>query len=84
MGPKTVVMSLAGHDKGEWFVVISLDKGYAFIANGKSRPLSQPKRKNPRHLARTDMLLSDEDLATDRKLRRALNEIQARHEKGGE
>ena len=81
MSPMTVVRSLAGHDKGEWFVVISLDKGFALIANGKSRSLSRPKRKNLRHLAITETLLSEQDLATDRKLRRALREYVARHEK---
>ena len=84
MSPLNVVKSLAGHDKGEWFAVISLQGDYAIIANGKSRPLSRPKRKNLRHLAVTNTLLSEQDLATDRKLRHALREFEARHEKGGE
>lgn len=84
MRPLTVVKSLAGRDSGEWFAVISCDDDFALIANGKSRPLERPKRKKLRHLEASETLISIEDLATDRKLRRALREFEARHDKGGE
>lgn len=84
MLPNSLVKSLAGRDKGEWFAVISCDGEYAFIANGGSRPLSRPKRKKLRHLEISKTLLREEDLATDRKLRRAIRELEARQPKGGE
>lgn len=83
MRPMTVVKSLAGKDSGEWFAVVSCEDGFAFIANGKSRPLIRPKRKNLRHLEISETLLSTEDFATDRKLRRALREFESRYNKGG-
>ncbi|MCL2050304.1 MAG: KOW domain-containing RNA-binding protein [Lachnospiraceae bacterium] len=43
--------SLAGHDKGEIFVIISCDTEYAIIADGKKRTAQKPKRKNLKHLA---------------------------------
>ncbi len=84
MRPMTVVKNLAGRDRGEWFAVLSLQDGFALIANGSSRPLARPKRKKLRHLLASSTLLSKEDLATDRKLRRAIREFEARHDKGGE
>lgn len=84
MRPYTVVKSLAGRDKGEWFVIVSIDGEFAFIANGKSRPLNRLKKKRIRHLAKSTAVLVENDLATDRKLRFALRNIAADHDKGGE
>ncbi|NLM46709.1 MAG: RNA-binding protein [Firmicutes bacterium] len=47
----TLVHSLAGRDSGGYYLVV----GYAgphtvLVANGKSRPLKNPKKKNLRHL----------------------------------
>ena len=49
-----VVRALAGRDMGGFFVVLSVDGGYAEIADGKRRRLASPKRKNLRHLQRTN------------------------------
>lgn len=40
-----VVRALAGRDMGNFFVVLSVDGGYALIADGKRRKLASPKRK---------------------------------------
>ena len=45
-----VVVSTAGHDKGELFYVVSTDEQYLYLANGKDRSLDKPKRKKPRHV----------------------------------
>ena len=42
--------SRAGHDKGEVFIIIGNTAEYADIADGKSRTISKPKRKNLKHL----------------------------------
>ncbi len=70
----TVVISKAGRDKGYPLVVTGFDGGRVIVADGKERPLNRPKKKNPRHLAKTNKTLSLEGL-TDRALRRALREI---------
>lgn len=63
----SVVKSKAGKDKGEFFVVVSLDGDRVSVCDGKSRGLSNPKRKNPRHLAVTSTVI---DLPiTDKQLR---------------
>lgn len=42
--------SRAGHDKGKTFVIISNDREFAEVADGKSRTIERPKRKNRKHL----------------------------------
>lgn len=47
----SVVTATAGRDKDGVFAVIGfLDSRTALIADGKSRPIERPKRKNIRHL----------------------------------
>lgn len=47
-----VVYSKSGHDIGEAYMVIGIDdkNGYLILADGKRRPLENPKVKNPKHL----------------------------------
>lgn len=42
--------SLAGHDKGEFFVIIGETGEYVSLANGDSRPLDRPKKKKKKHI----------------------------------
>lgn len=67
-----VVRALAGRDKGGFFAVLRLDPPWAEIADGKRRPLERPKRKKLMHMAPSATVLSEEALATNRKLRAAL------------
>ena len=45
-----VVISTAGHDKGEIFYVVSTDDQFLYLANGKDRTLDKPKRKKRKHV----------------------------------
>lgn len=46
-----IVKALSGRDGGRIFAVTQIiDENYVFIANGRSRPLSKPKRKKIKHL----------------------------------
>ena len=50
----SVVIAKAGRDKGKAFAVVDvLDSRTVLIADGKSRPLERPKRKNIIHLQAT-------------------------------
>ena len=40
-----LVISIAGRDKGERFLVIDVKDGYASIVNGKTRKVDNPKIK---------------------------------------
>ena len=45
-----VVQAIAGREKGEIFIVLNEDQEYAFLINGKTRTIENPKKKNKKHL----------------------------------
>ena len=67
-----IVCSRAGRDKGKFMVIVGQEGQDLLVADGKERPLGRPKRKNPKHLARTKTILEAEKFLTDKSLRRAL------------
>jgi ribosomal protein L14E/L6E/L27E len=68
-----IVISTAGHDKGEMLVIAGFDKNRVLVCNGRSRKLEKPKLKNPKHLKETEILLSEDSIATNRKIRKTIN-----------
>ena len=73
-----VVKAAAGRDKGSYFVITEMEENYVFIADGKRRKLSLPKRKNLKHLRFTDNVIELNDM-TDKKLRNVLSRYAAAH-----
>ncbi len=73
-----IVVSLAGHDKGEFQVVISLEDKFLLLSDGKRRKMEAPKRKNVKHVSVTKTVLDPECLKTNRQIRNALSKY--RHE----
>ena len=69
-------MSKAGHDKGEFLVVLAEEGKYLMLCDGKTRPLEKPKKKKPMHTQATQCVLPEEQLLTDRKIRTALRQYQ--------
>jgi hypothetical protein len=45
-----IVRSMAGHDRGELYIVLHVADGYAWLADGKSRRQSHPKKKSVLHV----------------------------------
>jgi len=70
-----VVRAKAGRDQGGYFVVLSLQNGFAEIADGKRRKIEKPKRKNVRHLQGTKQVLNLEGI-TNKQLRNVLKQYQ--------
>lgn len=70
----SVVRAEAGRDGGGYFAVINADEKYCFIADGKSRKLTHPKRKNIKHIRITDSMIDLNDI-TDKKLRNTLKQF---------
>lgn len=74
----SVVKAKAGRDCGGLFAVVAAEGSCCFIADGKSRKLASPKRKNIKHLSPTDSMI-DINGITDKQLRiklRALSEAE--------
>ena len=75
----SVVIAKAGRDKGNPFVVTEiLDSRTVLTADGKSRPLERPKRRNIIHLQATATVI--DCITTNRQLRTFLAAFQT-HEK---
>lgn len=73
--------SLAGHDKGQWYVIVRADETGIYVADGRLRKAGNPKRKNPRHLQvckREDLTLPDGAGLSD--LRTEANSLAIRSE----
>lgn len=69
----TVVRSAAGHDKGRFMVITALEGDFAYVADGKERKLSKPKKKRFKHISVTKTVIKTDNL-TDKGLRTALRE----------
>lgn len=68
----TVVISLAGHDKGDFQVILGYDDSYAKVCDGKHRPLEKLKKKKLIHLKLTNTILSEQNLLSNKSIRKSL------------
>ena len=50
MTPGQIVFSKRGRDKGRAMIVIAVDGEYAYLVDGKYRPLEKPKKKKAKHI----------------------------------
>ncbi|MBR3679956.1 MAG: KOW domain-containing RNA-binding protein [Oscillospiraceae bacterium] len=73
--PGMIIRVTAGRDAGRFLLVTAYDGMDLLLADGESRTLSKPKRKNPKHVQATKHMLELEGL-TDCALRRALKPFQ--------
>ena len=56
-----IVQSLAGRDKGWFFIVSSIDGEYVTLIDGKKRRATSPKRKKLKHIKKVSSV--SEELA---------------------
>lgn len=70
----SVVRAKAGRDENSYFAVTAVENGFCMIADGKSRKIASPKRKNPKHLSLTNSVIDINDI-TDKKLRSLLRDF---------
>ena len=75
----SVVRAKAGRDKDSYFVVLDVLDKFALIADGKSRKLEKPKKKNLNHLEATKTVIT-QNLETNRKIKKALSDFNNSYE----
>ncbi len=75
-----VIKSEAGRDKGYLMTVTASDERFVYVCDGKERRLASPKRKNPKHITLTEFSLTEENMSSDRSIRKALAEIESHNE----
>jgi len=44
------VLSTAGHDSGQYYVILQIVGEYAYLVDGKIRTLNRPKKKKQKHI----------------------------------
>ena len=74
-----IVRSMAGRDKGKFMAVVSMENGFVYLADGKERKLSSPKKKNAKHVSLTKTVISTDNL-TDKGLRKLLRDFNGEAE----
>lgn len=70
-----VVKSLCGKDAGRLLAVVGNDCERVLVCDGDLHTLERPKQKNLKHLSKTDFVLDEETMTTNRNLRRALRRL---------
>ena len=70
-------ISLKGHDTGTVYAVLCEDDSFVYLADGKLRKVSNPKKKNKKHIKcfcanKLSEYIFDETPITDGRLRRAI------------
>ena len=72
-----VVRSSAGRDKGRLLAVMRSENGSVLVCDGKERPVDRPKSKNIRHIEYVGASIKEDELATNRMLKKALARLDA-------
>ena len=84
-----IVYSKCGRDEGRAFVVVKIENGYVYLADGKLRLLNKPKRKKMKHVQTTHTIsdemkekLENNRYILDADIRRFLKKYSGRAESG--
>ncbi|MBO5556085.1 MAG: KOW domain-containing RNA-binding protein [Oscillospiraceae bacterium] len=74
-----VVRSVAGHDKGDLFLILREEGDFVWLADGKRRKIETPKKKRRKHVVSAGVWthpvigrLTDGEPVLDSEIRRAL------------
>ncbi len=67
-----IVCSLAGHDKGIYYLVIEKSEKGIAVCDGKHHKLVSPKLKNEKHLVFTGHSVEMEKITSDKAVRRGI------------
>ena len=54
-----VALSLKGHDKDSYFIILKEEGEYVYLADGKLRMLDKPKKKKKKHLEISSYISDD-------------------------
>jgi hypothetical protein len=84
MYPVRIAKCLNGRDKGRLQIIIGIDEEHAILVDGKSRKLSNPKRKKLKHIQTLQRIeygaaldICGDYVGTDREIRKVLAVIKS-------
>ena len=80
--PGRIVKSIAGRDKDNYFVVLSVEDNVCYVSDGKIRKVDTPKKKKVKHLIVTEFFceviaekLKSDQTVTDSMIRKELKSL---------
>ena len=86
----SLVKSLAGHDKGNFFIIIRENSEYVILVDGISRTMEKPKCKNKKHIQiihKTDETLNkklvNNEHVTDEEIKYSIRCYKRENQAGG-
>lgn len=74
-----LVQSLAGHDKGEYFIILSDDGAFVTLADGRLRTAEKPKKKKKKHIQIKNQPLITEFPVKNEEIRKVLKDYMKNH-----
>lgn len=54
-----IVKSMAGRDKGQFFIVMDIEEDYLLLVDGKNRRIENPKKKKMKHIQITSQVVQE-------------------------
>lgn len=69
------VYSLAGHDKGTCYIIMEAEQDMVYLADGRDKKVSCPKKKNKKHIQRTKKRYTGR--MDDADIRKAIKDFQS-------
>ena len=57
-----LILSMAGHDKGQYYLVIKEEKDILLLSDGRTRGILKPKKKNRKHVQPCEQLFTAADV----------------------
>ena len=80
----SIVRSIAGRDKGDLFIVLSVEDEFVYLANGELRKVDRPKKKKLKHIQGSEKMsefiankLETVGKVTNSEVRKALAQINS-------
>ena len=68
----SIVYSKAGRDKSNILLVLKVEDGYAYVADGIQRKVDKPKKKKLKHLQKTNQVFEIGDNPANSDIRKIL------------
>lgn len=78
--PGMFARSKAGHDKGSLYLIVKAEPEYVYLADGRRRPLSKPKKKKWKHIQIIKQMPEhwNLDQKNDDDIKRAIKQYEAK------
>jgi ribosomal protein L14E/L6E/L27E len=54
-----IVCSTQGRDEGAYYIVLTVDSNFCFVADGEYKKINAPKKKNIAHLRATPVIITE-------------------------